>query len=326
MSDAHDPRRGVCVQGVGYHRPWSRRDQYYDHCRCTAVAVRPGQVYTPPDYVDQWEEQYQQAVRATADGGPIDTGAVLAKMDELEHPSIKAAASTADEKSADEVAAWLAAEKTDVPTPITVRTFTEAEGRSYGRDVWHDYAGSLDQETVDAGRTYTGPGYLFTNPGLRDGIDFGDTHVGSMRAVDAIRGLDAAIENAPRVPTAITVSRDVDASVFGIVDAADLASVVGRRFRDEAHLSTTMQSRLTLPIGDDQIELRLDVPAGTKALYVSSSDRNVRGLAAYGPDENELIVWRGIDYEIYGTMIGDDGRPVLLGRLVGQDAKLREVN
>lgn len=47
----------------------------------------------------------------------------------------------------------------------------------------------------------------------------------------------------------------------------------------------------------------------------------MRGLAAYGPDENELIVGRGIDYEIYGTMVGDDGRPVLLGRLIGQDAK-----
>ncbi|AZS11760.1 capsid maturation protease [Gordonia phage Nina] len=32
---------------------------YHDHCRCVAAAIRPGQLYVPPDYFEEWQEQYQ---------------------------------------------------------------------------------------------------------------------------------------------------------------------------------------------------------------------------------------------------------------------------
>lgn len=43
---------------------------YHDHCRCVAVEVRPGQGYEPPEYVQQWNEQYAKA-RANAGRGDM---------------------------------------------------------------------------------------------------------------------------------------------------------------------------------------------------------------------------------------------------------------
>lgn len=39
------------------------QDGYHDFCRCLGVAVRPGQVYRAPAYVEQWEEQYKSITR-----------------------------------------------------------------------------------------------------------------------------------------------------------------------------------------------------------------------------------------------------------------------
>lgn len=100
-------------------------DRYHDHCRCTATEVRPGMTYIPPSYAQAWEKQYTDAVKATADGGPINLKAVLSKMDELdggravsktvpskaallaEAEKVKAAAAA---KKASDTRAWLAAE------------------------------------------------------------------------------------------------------------------------------------------------------------------------------------------------------------------------
>ncbi|MBM4607744.1 hypothetical protein GS416_00430 [Rhodococcus hoagii] len=57
-------------------RSAGENNRYHDHCRCMAVPVRPGRSYDPPAYVQQWDEQYRAASRAT-DGS---TKAVLAHM------------------------------------------------------------------------------------------------------------------------------------------------------------------------------------------------------------------------------------------------------
>lgn len=61
--------------------------KYHDHCRCIAVPVRAGTTYEPPDYVQQWEQDYMDAVgahRAAGEEknqfGAIDTKAVLRRM------------------------------------------------------------------------------------------------------------------------------------------------------------------------------------------------------------------------------------------------------
>lgn len=45
-------------------------EKWHDHCRCVAVAVPEGQTYTPPDYVDQWGQDYKAAWNAVPDGTP----------------------------------------------------------------------------------------------------------------------------------------------------------------------------------------------------------------------------------------------------------------
>lgn len=52
---------------------------YHDECHCLPVAVRPGDTYEPPEYVDDWMAQYQEAAAMT-DGSPKR---VLSKMREL---------------------------------------------------------------------------------------------------------------------------------------------------------------------------------------------------------------------------------------------------
>lgn len=58
-------------------------DRYHDNCRCMAVPVRSGETYEPPEYVNDWEQMYIDAVRATPGTGKygaIDTQAVLNHM------------------------------------------------------------------------------------------------------------------------------------------------------------------------------------------------------------------------------------------------------
>ncbi|UMO76128.1 hypothetical protein SEA_AMOK_5 [Gordonia phage Amok] len=55
-------------------------DKYHDCCRCLAVAVRPGQVYRPPSYVERWEEEYQSITREVGTDNP---DAIVAAWDQL---------------------------------------------------------------------------------------------------------------------------------------------------------------------------------------------------------------------------------------------------
>ncbi|OZF05239.1 hypothetical protein CH302_01040 [Rhodococcus sp. 15-2388-1-1a] len=90
-------------------------ETYHDYCRCTSLEVRPGMTYLPPSYTEKWEQQYIDAVKATADGGAINLKAVLAHMRQSEKAGKAAAATrtaaTAAAKQAEELTSWLAAEQ-----------------------------------------------------------------------------------------------------------------------------------------------------------------------------------------------------------------------
>ncbi|AIM50341.1 MuF-like minor capsid protein [Mycobacterium phage Omnicron] len=71
-------------------------ERYHDHCHCIAVMVRPGDVYDPPDYVKQWEQDYIDAVTAskaagntTGEHGAIDLKSVLREMDSIERVRVE---------------------------------------------------------------------------------------------------------------------------------------------------------------------------------------------------------------------------------------------
>ena len=52
--------------------------RYHDNCRCMAVPIRSGDSYSPPDYVADWVQQYEQARK---DGGS-STASILAAWQE----------------------------------------------------------------------------------------------------------------------------------------------------------------------------------------------------------------------------------------------------
>lgn len=196
---------------------------------------------------------------------------------------------------------------------VPPRVLTEEAGRVTGRATWRAYADSVPAADASLARVYTGNGYEDINAALRDG------DVASLSPIkrDTVTALDRIIESAPRVPEAVTVSRAVEAKVFGLTGDADLMSVVGKPFTDDAFMSTAFQSRLSR-LDRHEVEIRLDVPAGSKGVYVSSHDvGDERSLAAFGPDENELILARGTRYEFVDAFVEDDRR-VLVGRVVGQ--------
>lgn len=82
--------RGDRKGQVKVHRQRGSRElgeKYHDHCRCVAVPVRDGETYMPPDYTEQWSQDYRAAVKATkaagktkGEYGAIDFKAVLAHM------------------------------------------------------------------------------------------------------------------------------------------------------------------------------------------------------------------------------------------------------
>lgn len=46
-------------------------DKYHDNCHCVAVMIRPGQDYTPPAYVEQWNRDYIEASKQSRDPNAI---------------------------------------------------------------------------------------------------------------------------------------------------------------------------------------------------------------------------------------------------------------
>ena len=198
------------------------------------------------------------------------------------------------------------------PLPAPPRRLTEDEGRTLGSSVWRGYAETVDPVDRQAVRTYTGDTYEPINDYLR-----GITSRVSDDHRDAITRIDRVIENAPRVPENVTVSRAIGADLFGLKEGSNLSGLVGRTFQDDGFASTAMQSSVK-SLERYEVELRLDVPSGTRGLYVSShTKKDENALAVYGMVENELLLGRGIAYEITDAAI-EDGRRILSAKLVQQ--------
>lgn len=86
-------RRGRYIAG-GRQARGSRPlgEKFHDGCHCTAIVVRPGQEYTPAPYVEQWNQDYLDAVAlARKEGlmrgeyGAIDPNVIARLMDQLGH-------------------------------------------------------------------------------------------------------------------------------------------------------------------------------------------------------------------------------------------------
>lgn len=67
--------RMAAIRGGVYRSEDAADSQYHDHCHCMAVCVRPGDEYEPPEYVQQWDDEYAEA-RKLAESG--DTKKIMA--------------------------------------------------------------------------------------------------------------------------------------------------------------------------------------------------------------------------------------------------------
>lgn len=70
-------KAGGQAQGVKARGPRKVGEKYHDFCHCVAVEVRAGQSYTPPPYVEQWQQDYQTAWDAVPDGTSYADNGVL---------------------------------------------------------------------------------------------------------------------------------------------------------------------------------------------------------------------------------------------------------
>ncbi|MGW0245061.1 VG15 protein [Nocardia goodfellowii] len=58
----------------GYKSP--PKSRFHKHCHCVAVPVRPGMSYSPPEYVERWSADYEEAVSIA--GGERNSQSVMA--------------------------------------------------------------------------------------------------------------------------------------------------------------------------------------------------------------------------------------------------------
>lgn len=76
-------KSGGQAKGVRTRGTQEIGDKFHDRCHCTAVMVRPGSFYEPPDYVSKWESEYKDAVKSASaknEFGAIDLKAVMHEM------------------------------------------------------------------------------------------------------------------------------------------------------------------------------------------------------------------------------------------------------
>jgi hypothetical protein len=138
---------------------------------------------------------------------------------------------------------------------------------------------------------YASNGHKITNRALRGEIEM----TPSIQArVDGIR---SGLAKYP-LPANVRVTREVDANVYGIVNAESIDHLIGDSFTERGFMSTSVRARpphsTTRP---DPAILELIVPKGTPALRL--------GALADIPDEAEALVIDGQRYRIVGGALDE---------------------
>ena len=125
-------------------------------------------------------------------------------------------------------------------------------------------------------------------------------------AIRSIADLTSALDKVPRVPEPVIVTRRIGSDAVDGVPPADAASLIGKEYLDKGFMSTSLQAygEGVAIDGVKEYIMRLTVPKGIKALYVSQTEVNpadrfeTYALSAAGKNENELLIGRGVTYRI----------------------------
>jgi hypothetical protein len=156
----------------------------------------------------------------------------------------------------------------------------------WGDRHWGEVARNLPTDVREAVEYYTSSGYRSINGQLRGAQDLPWVE-------HKIALLDEAIAR-QAVPEDVIVWRGADGGAFSGHPVSDLA---GRSFTEDGYMSTAL--------GDTEyvskpVLMKLRVPEGTPALYVDS-------ISSF-PGERELLLGRGMSYEVHNVSRMGDGR------------------
>lgn len=163
--------------------------EYHDHCRCTAVPLRDGS-YDPPDYVQQWTEDYKKLF--DKNGG--NAAAISRGLDAGRARAVKATVASVAETAAT-TAAVVNTQAPSIASPAQVDRSTL------------DYAGTIEQAANYIRDKYGIEVERLINSPMANGIPVEESLA---RGVDAINAAMAAKPHFINVTTAKEVAQAVD--------------------------------------------------------------------------------------------------------------------
>ncbi|MER6217102.1 ADP-ribosyltransferase [Streptomyces sp. NPDC001272] len=202
----------------------------------------------------------------------------------------------------------------DIPTQALPREFkSNAEGAEYGREHWKEAQEQLTPEQREALQGYTdekypgdmgAPDYKEINGSLRGYVE------GNPEIDESIARIDEAMELQP-TPENVMVLRETGLNAFN----CPVDELRGSIQSDPGYLSTALGPEATFDPGAEAV-IHLEVPEGTPAMYLE-------GLSHYDT-ERELLLGRGLEYEVIEEPDYHGGRWHIYGRVLHQGEETGE--
>lgn len=196
----------------------------------------------------------------------------------------------------------------DTSARVLPREFeSNEEGAEYGREQWKEAQEQLTPEQYEALQGYTdekgpedrgAPDYKEINGSLRGYVE------GTREIDESIARMDEAMELQP-APENLMVLRETGLDAFN----CPVDELQGSIQSDPGYLSTALGSEATFNPGAEAV-IHLEVPEGTPAMYME-------GLSHYD-SERELLLGRGLEYEITDEPDYDGDRWHIYGRVLPQ--------
>lgn len=264
-------------------------EQYHDRCNCIAVPDRPGNPYVPPDYVDAWTDEYEQA-SATTNGRTAEILREMRRNDVARTASTtQPVDTTGGTPTADDSTT---STETDVAPAEQVDPF---DGLAFP-NIYHFPSQDnslLSDEERRALWSYASGGHRRTNEVMRGNADAAENieeHIGL---------IDSAMQRYT-LPQTYRVTRSVEASDIGLSSSADAESLLQEYLHDRAFLSTSgFRNPPFIAQRSDPVVLDIIVPEGSHAILMNE------GLSPVFEQERELLLPGQSRLQVIGVRYDD---------------------
>lgn len=191
--------------------------------------------------------------------------------------------------------------------PPFFRTLSMDDAAQMQRDMGRDRP--LSQRERDAVSAWTGSGYFDFQGMIRDPQGWDPAMgIGNRATVrEHVKQLQSAMRP---LPDNIKAFRVGDLRPFGLVKGEDPAKLVGQRKQSAGFLATSVQPGLAFGGVPRDVEIELDIPKGTPAVYVEPWTQT--------KGEGELLLPPGQIVEWTEATIAADGKVKLKGKVITQ--------